>query len=95
MSLLSDIFDSMRTNKKIDRIKKEQKLEARTQELVSRYGISEEEAAAKARLENRVDGLIKTVGKIAPPKTAPPAPEKKSSGKNKDDEYFGDLGFKI
>jgi len=67
LSLISDLFNTLRTNKKIDRVKKERKLEARTKELMEKYNLSEEEAAAKARLENSFDNLTKTIGKIAPP----------------------------
>jgi len=91
MRFISDILTTIQANKKIDRTKKERKLEARTQELVEKYGISEEEAAAKARLEHGFDNFTKKIGKIAPP----PPEKKKSSEKKKDDNMFGDTGFRF
>lgn len=91
MSLISDIINTIRTNKKIDKFKKESKLEARTKELMEKYNLSEEEAAAKARLENNFDNLTKTIGKIAPPQQKRNAsPDKKHDG-----NYFGDFNFKL
>lgn len=90
MSILSDIFDTMRANRKIDRIKKEKKLDSRKNELVQRYGISEEEAAAKARLESTMSNMQKTIGKIAPPQE-----KKRSDKKSSDKDMFGDLDFKF
>jgi septation ring formation regulator EzrA len=88
LSLISDLFNTLRTNKKIDRVKKERKLEARTKELVEKYNISEEEAAAKARLENSFDNLTKTIGKIAPPPQKQEQKKLHNKKENKSQDIF-------